>query len=74
MIDLYDGSASLDLALSVAEDFRLSKDQAKAIIKEVSQSVSQWQKIAKGFGLEKGEINRMNSAFDHEEAKKAEKL
>jgi len=74
MIDLYDGSASLELAISVAKDFRLSKDQAKAIIKEVSQSVSQWQKVAQGFGLAKQEINRMSSAFVHDEAKNAEKL
>jgi len=64
-IDLYDGTASLDLALSVAEDFRLSQDEAKAIIKEVTHGTAQWREVAKRFALEKGEIDRMASAFEH---------
>lgn len=63
-IDLYDATASLDLALSVAGEFRLSKNQAKNIIDEVSEGVSQWRKVAKGFGLDKKEIDRMASAFE----------
>ena len=73
-IDLYDGTASLDLALSVAGNFRLSKDQAKAIIKEVGQGVMQWREVAQNFGLKKREIDRMSSAFEHEDAKKVEIL
>ena len=73
-IDLYDGTASLDLALSVANSFRLSKDQAKTIIKEVGHGVMQWRDVAQNFGLKKREIDRMGSAFEHEEAKKVEKL
>lgn len=73
-INLYDTSASLDVALSVIDDFRLSLAQAKAIIKEVSHGVTQWRKVAQNFGLEKKEIERMHSAFEHQEAKKAEKI
>lgn len=73
-IDFDDGTASIDLALSVAENFRLSQNQAKDIIREVAHSTSQWREIAQSFGLEKQEINRMASAFDHEDAEKAKRL
>lgn len=73
-IDLYDGTASLDLALSVAGDFRLSQDEAKAIIKQVAQGTAQWREVAKSFALEKREIDRMASAFDHKDAETAENL
>lgn len=67
-IDLYDGTASLDLALSVAEDFRLSPDEAKAIIKEVGAGVAQWRDVAQAQALDRREIDRMASAFEHADA------
>lgn len=69
-IDLYDGTASLDLALSVAEDFRLSPNEARTIIKEVNAGVAQWRDVAQSRGLDKHEIDRMASAFEHEDARK----
>jgi serine/threonine-protein kinase HipA len=62
-IDFHDNSASLETALSVAEDFRLEKQEALTIIKEVNHSVKQWRKIASEFGLSKRECDRMASAF-----------
>ena len=73
-IDLYDTTASIDLALSVINDFRLSKNDAKSIIKEVVHGVSQWKEVAKKFGLGKREINRMASAFEHEDFQKAKEI
>jgi serine/threonine-protein kinase HipA len=70
-IDLKDGSASLELALSVAENFRLSKSSAKKIIKQVAASVTEWRKVAQTFGISKTEINRMSSAFEHQDLQKA---
>lgn len=58
-----DTSASLELAMAVAKDFRLSKDQAGQIIKEVGSSVSQWREVALKLGLQKRECDRMDSAF-----------
>lgn len=72
-IDLHDRTASLDLALSVARDFRLSLDQAKEIIKEVWQGVAQWKEVSRTFGLQR-EIDRMASAFEHEDAHKANNM
>lgn len=71
MIDLNDGTASLDLALSVAPDFRLSKDEAGAIIREVVAGVAKWRKVAQSFKLGKREIDRMASAFEHDDFQKA---
>lgn len=73
-IDLYDGTASLDLALSVAGDFRLSLEDAKSVVREVAQGVSQWRDVAGRHGLRKQEIDRMASAFEHEDLKKAQKV
>lgn len=70
-IDLNDGTASLDLALSVAKDFRLSPDEARAIIKEVGAGVAQWRDVAQRHGLDRREIDRMASAFEHADAQAA---
>lgn len=73
-IDLNDGTASLDLALSVISYFRLSLPQAKIIIQEVALSVSQWRKLSQQTGLSKKEIDRMASAFEHKDLEEARKL
>lgn len=70
-IDLHDGSASLELALSVADYFQLEQMIAKKIIGEIAEVVSTWQIVAKHTGLTKQEINRMESAFEHQELAKA---
>lgn len=73
-IDLDDGTASLDLALSVITDFRLSSIDAKDTIKEVGLAVSQWRSLARDHGLSGNEIDRMASAFDHADAEFAASL
>jgi serine/threonine-protein kinase HipA len=74
MIDFYDASASLELALSVREDFRISKERAILIIKEVAHAVSQWRNVAAGFGLARSEMDRMSSAFEHQDLINAKKM
>lgn len=66
-----DGTASLDLAMSVAEYFELGRDKAKAIAAQVGKAVSTWRNVAGQHGISKTEINRMASAFEHEDLKKA---
>ncbi len=66
-IDLDDGSASLDLALSVLEYFELDEIKAKSIAAEVGQAVATWCKEAKSLGLMQAEIDRMSSAFEHDD-------
>ncbi len=63
-INFDDTSASLETAMEVAKDFRLSKDEALGIIKEVRSSVKQWRQVASTLGLSKSECDRMSSAFE----------
>ena len=70
-IDLDDGTASLKLAYDVAAYFELKKDEASAIAGEVGKAVSSWRKEAEELGLTKQEIDRMSSAFDHDDLKAA---
>jgi serine/threonine-protein kinase HipA len=73
-IDIEDTSASLDVALSVADYFDLKPNEAKSIAAEVGIAVSRWRDEAKKVGISDGEINRMASAFDHEDLRKATEL
>ena len=70
-IDPDDGTASLDLAMSVVGYFELDEDKAYAIAAEVGRSVTTWREEAARLGLTQAEINRMASAFDHEDLKAA---
>jgi serine/threonine-protein kinase HipA len=64
-IDFDNTAASLEIAMAVAKEFRLSQDQAHQIIKEVRSSVLQWRDVALKLGLQKRECDRMASAFDY---------
>ncbi len=70
-IDFDDPTASIDLALSVIDDFRIKKSRAQKIIREVATAVSEWRPVATQFDLSKKEADRMASAFEHEDLKKA---
>ncbi len=70
-IDLDDPTASLDLALDVASYFDLENQRTKKIIKEVGGAVALWQKEAQKLEISKNEIQRMASAFEHEDLRKA---
>ncbi|HRN89895.1 type II toxin-antitoxin system HipA family toxin [Hyphomicrobium sp.] len=68
-IDEGDATASIDTALSVAKQFGLKPQRAKAIAAEVGAAVSEWRGVAKSQGLTPAQIERMSSAFDHDDAK-----
>lgn len=69
-----DNTASLALALEVAPYFDMDEKKARAIAKEVGKAVSKWRYEAARHGLAKNEIDRMASAFDHEDLKQANGL
>lgn len=71
-IDPEDNSASIDLALAAAEYFGLKKAEAKAIAGEVGAAVAGWRQEAQKAGITKTEIDRMASAFEHDDLKKAQ--
>ena len=66
-IDLDDTTASLDLALKVAAYFELNEAEARKIAKEVGGAVGAWRDVAAGLGLTLGQIDRVASAFEHED-------
>ena len=66
-IDLDDGSASLDLAMSVVGYFELDEGEAHMIAAEVGRAVATWREEAARLGLTQAEIGRMVSAFEHED-------
>lgn len=70
-IDLDDGTCSLELARSVAGEFGLNKKDAQAIIAEVGRAVIRWRETAQNLGLKAGQIDRMASAFEHNDLEDA---
>jgi len=70
-IDLDDGTASLQSLLEVASYFELGPDEAHKIAAEVGKAVATWRKVASKLGLAETEIDRMASAFEHEDLKAA---
>ncbi len=70
-IDTDDTAASLELALSVADYFELDASGARKIAAEVGQAVSGWRAAGKQQGLTPAEIDRMASAFEHDDLRAA---
>lgn len=58
-----DNTLNLNLALEVAELFRLNKITAQQIIKQVTTVVSSWKKLAKKYKITNAEQEKMSAAF-----------
>jgi serine/threonine-protein kinase HipA len=70
-IDLIDPSASIELAFSAASYFDIEGREMKKIAKEVATATTSWKTQAMKYKIPKREIERMSSAFEHEDLKKA---
>src|SRR6266700_2057770 len=70
-IDLEGQDSLAEIALEVAAYFELGAGAARQIAAEVGQAVAKWRKVAAKVGLTPGEIDRMASAFEHEDLKAA---
>jgi serine/threonine-protein kinase HipA len=70
-IDLDEGTCSIDLVESVADFFGIALPIARQIIREVGAAVADWRTVATAVGARASEINRMASAFEHDDLKKA---
>ena len=66
-----DNTASLALAMEVASYFELEDATARKVAADVGKAVSKWRYEAVRHGLTKTEIERMSSAFDHEDLQTA---
>ncbi|HSW15343.1 MAG TPA: HipA domain-containing protein [Solimonas sp.] len=70
-IDLDEGTCSIDLLEAASEFFSLALPQARAILKEVAAVTATWRDLAKAVGAPSAEINRMASAFEHDDLRRA---
>jgi len=66
-ISLDEGTCSIELALSQAELFGLGLADARAIVSEVGRAVAEWRSVARQAGQTTSQIDRMASAFEHED-------
>jgi len=62
-ISAHDNSLDLDLATEVASFFRLTNDNATAIIQNTVNVVSKWKQFAAKYKLSRDEQDRMSPAF-----------
>jgi serine/threonine-protein kinase HipA len=73
-IDTDDTTASLELALSVAAYFELQESEAHAIAAQVGMAVRSWREEAMQLELSAGQVDRMASAFEHDDLRAAVSL
>lgn len=67
-----DPSASLVLAVEAAGEFLLNEGQARTIAGEVADVTATWRDTAREVGLRGAEIERMATAFEHDELQRAQ--
>jgi hypothetical protein len=53
--------------MEVADYFKLSKNRARTIIRQIGKAVAGWRKEATKLGIEKSEQEVMASAFEHDD-------
>ena len=70
-IDLDEGTCSLELLEAASEFFALTQAQARSVIREVATVTATWRDTAREVGARAAEIDRMASAFEHDELKRA---
>ncbi len=70
-IDLDEATCSIALLEEASEYFSLGLATARDIIKEVATATSTWRDVAKTVGAKAAEINRMASAFEHDDLAQA---
>ncbi len=64
-----DNTASLALAMEVAGYFEIDDAKARGIAAQVGKAVAKWRDEAARLGIKKEEIDRMASAFEHDDLK-----
>jgi serine/threonine-protein kinase HipA len=73
-IDEATTEARINPLMEVADYFRLSPDEARVVLREVSEATNGWRMAAQGEGLDGDAVERMARAFEHEQADVAREL
>ncbi len=63
-----DATASMEVALEVAPRFGIVLGEAREIGRQVATTVRSWRSAARKMGLKAKNLDRMESAFEHEDA------
>ena len=58
-----DNSLSLELALEVAQHFRIKPKEASAMIDDMKKCISRWRQIASQYKISSRELDAMSDAF-----------
>ena len=66
-IDLDEGTCSIDLVESVAGYFGMGLARAREVVREVGDATRQWRAVAGEVGVSRAQIERMASAFEHDD-------
>jgi serine/threonine-protein kinase HipA len=66
-ISLDEGTCSIDLARENAGYFGLSLPEADAIIHETATATSRWRTVAAALCVKPSEVDRMETAFEHDD-------
>jgi serine/threonine-protein kinase HipA len=69
-----DNTASLGLAMEAASYFGLSQERAREIARITGKGVGRWRSEARKVGILQADIDRMSSAFEHEDLEAALRL
>jgi serine/threonine-protein kinase HipA len=70
-IDLDEGTCSIDVLEGAAGYFSLGLAPARAIIKDVATTTAAWREVARDAGANRAEVERMASAFEHDDLQRA---
>ncbi|SRR5712691_7737520 len=73
-IDFDSSLASIDTLISIAPYFRVDESSAIKNLAQVANSVARWRQVARSHGLNHRDLDVMEPAFEHPEAKKAQHL
>lgn len=66
-IDLDEGTCSIDLVESAAGYFGMNLARAREVVREVADATRQWRAVAGEIGVSRAQIERMASAFEHDD-------
>lgn len=70
-IDLDEGTCSIGLLEAAAGYFALSLADARSILGQVARATSRWRDVAREVGAAPSELDRMASAFEHDDLHQA---
>lgn len=70
-IDEYETQASVELLLETSSFYGISLKEAQKLCFEAAEVVKNWRQEALSFSFNNSEIERMSSAFEHADLKKA---